>query len=330
MKKSGRKFSLMELSLVGILLAMFVIFSILNGPSFFGAYNLLNILKSAGAMAIMVLGLTWVLGAGEFDCSFPEVASCASMIFAYMLNKRYDPTLCLVVSLLSGVGFGLLNSLLVVKFGFYSLIATIATSTIAGACANIVYKGSVLSIKGINSKWMYKFFAQKVGAWNLPMVFVVAFILFAVALLIQEKTRFGQYIYALSENPQAVKEGGIKDGRVKTILFVFSSFMAAFGGIVYVLTVYKSGQPNMGASFFLNGFTCVFLGSMVLKLGKTHVVGTLIGTIVLATLTSGLTMQGAGFAVGQVTKGLLLILGVSVVTIYRRKIVPRGRKMKYE
>jgi len=258
------------------------------------------------------------------------VASCASMIFAYMLNKRYDPTLCLVVSLLSGVGFGLLNSLLVVKFNFYSLIATIATSTIAGACANIVYKGSVLSIKGINSKWMYKFFAQKVGPMDLPMVFVVAFVLFAVALLVQEKTRFGQYIYALSENPQAVKEGGIKDGRVKTILFVFSSFMAAFGGIVYVLTVYKSGQPNMGTSFFLNGFTCVFLGSMVLKLGKTHVIGTLIGTIVLATLTSGLTMQGAGFAVGQVIKGLLLILGVSVVTIYRRKIVPRGRKMKYE
>lgn len=330
MKKSRRKFSLMELSLVGILAAMFVIFSILNGDSFYSAYNILNILKSAGAMAIMVLGLTWVLGAGEFDCSFPEVASCASMVFAYMLNKRYDPNLCLAVSLLTGVGFGLINSLLVVKFKFYSLIATIATSTIAGACANIVYKGSVLSIKGINSKWMYKFFQQKVGPLDLPMVFVVAFVLFAVALLIQEKTRLGQYIYALAENPQAVKEGGIKDGRVKTIIFVFSSFMAAFGGIVYVLTVYKSGQPNMGSSFFLNGFTCVFLGSMVLKLGKTHVVGTLIGTLVLATLTSGLTMQGAGFAVGQVIKGLLLILGVSVVTIYRRKIVPRGQKMKYE
>ena len=67
MKKNGRKFSLMELSLVGILAAMFVIFSILNGDSFYSAYNILNILKSAGAMSIMVLGLTWVLGAGEFD-----------------------------------------------------------------------------------------------------------------------------------------------------------------------------------------------------------------------------------------------------------------------
>ena len=59
MKKSGRKFSLMELSLVGILLAMFVIFSILNGPSFFGAYNLLNILKQISIYVIIGFGVTW-------------------------------------------------------------------------------------------------------------------------------------------------------------------------------------------------------------------------------------------------------------------------------
>ena len=169
-----------------------------------------------------------------------------------------------------------------------------------------------------------------VSPLGLPMVFVVAVVLFALALLVQEKTRFGQYLYALSENPQAVKESGVKNGLVRTCVFVFSAFMAAFGGIIYVLTVYKSGQPSMGTSFFLNGFTCVFLGAMVLKLGKTQVVGTFIGALVLAALTSGLTMQGAGFAVGQVIKGLLLIMGVAVVTIYRRRTIPRGRKMKYE
>ena len=139
---------------------MFIVFSILNGSAFYQSYNLLNIFKSAGSMALMVLGLTWVIGAGEMDCSFPEVASCASMIFAWMLNQRYDPTLCLVVSLLSGVVFGLLTSLLVVRFHFHSLITTIAVSTIAGAVANIIYKGSVLSIKGLNSTWMYKFFSK--------------------------------------------------------------------------------------------------------------------------------------------------------------------------
>lgn len=323
-----KKFSIMQLALVGVLIAMVFVFSMINGPSFYSTYNIMSILKSAGSIAIMVLGLTWVVGSGEMDCSFPEVASCTSMVLAYLLNARMNPTWAVVLSLCVGIVMGLITSVLVVRFRFYSLITTIAVSTIAGACANIIYKGSNLPIKGIKSTWMYKFFATKVG--QFPMVIVVALVLYVIAFLIQERTKFGQYIYALSENPQAVKESGIRSWAVKTMLFTFSAFMASFGGIVYVLTVYNSGQAAMGSSFFLNGFTVVFLGAMVLKLGKCNVVGTFIGALVLGSLTNGLTMQGAGFAVEQIIKGLLLILGVTVVTIYRRKTVPKGRKMKYE
>lgn len=323
----GKMFS-MDYALLGVLLAVLVIFSLLNGDSFFQVYNLMNILKSAGSIAILVLGLTWVIAANEMDASFPEVASCASMIFALLLNAKVDPMLAMLASLASGLGFGLLTSLLVVRFRFHSLITTIAVSTIAGAIANILYNGSVLSIKGLNSTALYKFFGRSVAGF--PIVFVIAVALYLAALLVQEKTRYGQYIYALSENRQAVEEAGVKTGRILTGTFVLSSLFAAFGGIVYVLTVYKSGQPSMGSSFFLNGFTIVFLGAMALKLGKANMVGTFIGALVLSSLTSGLTMLGSGFAVGQVIKGLLLIMGVAVVTAYRRRIVPKGSKMKYE
>lgn len=328
MKKRTHSLSVMDFALLFVLAAMFLIFSFLNGDAFYSTYNIMNIFKAAGSIAILVLGLTWVIGAGEMDCAFPEIASCASMILALMLNSRIDPTLCLITAVLSGVGFGLLTSFLVVRLKFHSLITTIAVSTIAGAVANIIYKGSVLSVKGLNSTWMYKFFAAKAGGF--PVVFVLALALYALTFIVQERTKYGQYIYALAENPQAVKEAGVKAGRVKTLLFTFSALMAAVGGVVYVLTVYKSGQPSMGSSFFLDGFTIVFLGAMVLKVGKTNVVGTFIGALVLSTLTSGLTMQGAGFAVEQIIKGLLLIMGVAVVTIYRRKTIPKGRKMKYE
>lgn len=330
MRRKGwlRRLFGMEFALLGVLILVMVFFSILNGEAFYQVYNLMNILKAAGSIAIMVLGLTWVIGMSEMDASFPEVASCASMLFAVMLNARVDPLLAAGLCLLAGVGFGLLTSLLVVKLQFHSLITTIATSTIAGAVANILYNGSVLSIKGLNSAALYKFFGRNV--MGFPVVFVIAVVLYAVALLVQEKTRYGQYVYALAENRQAVKETGVKTGRVLTATFVLSSFFAALGGIVYVLTVYKSGQPSMGSSFFLNGFTIVFLGAMALRLGKANVVGTFIGALVLSALTSGLTMLGSGFAVGQVIKGLLLIMGVAVVTAYRRKIVPKGSKMKYE
>ncbi len=323
-----RKLFSMEFALLGVLIVVLVTFSLLIGEAFYQPYTLMSIFKSAGSIAILVLGLTWVIGANEMDCSFPEVASCASMIFAVLLNARCNLWVAFGASLLAGVGFGLLTSLLVVRFKFHSLITTIAVSTIAGAIANIIYNGSVLSIKGLNSTVLYKFFSK--SFLGVPVVFVIALALYALALLVQEKTKFGHYIYALSENPQAVKESGVKSGRVLTLVFVLSSLFAAFGGIIYVLTVYKSGQPSMGSSFFLNGFTIVFLGAMALRLGKANAVGTFIGALVLSSLTSGLTMLGSGYAVGQVIKGLLLIVGVMVVTIYRRKIVPKGSKMKYE
>ena len=326
MKKT--RFNPMKLALVGVLAIMFIFFSIVVGSSFYSLYNIMNILKSASSMGILVLGLTWVIGAGEMDCSFPEVASCTTMLFAYLLNARMDATQAMLISLCVGLACGLLTSLLVVGFKFPSLIASIATSTIAGAIANIINDSATLAIKGIKSAWMYKMFSQSV--LGFPMVFVVFLVLYILALIVQEKTKFGQYVYALSENPQAVREAGIKGGLVKTVLFTFSGFMASFGGIIYVLTVYRSGQPSMGSSFFLNGFTVVFLGAMILKLGKCNVVGTFVGAMVLGSLTNGLTMLGAGFAVEQVIKGLLLILGVAVVTIYRRKTIPKGRKMKYE
>jgi len=126
----------MEFALLGVLLLVMALFSILNGKAFYQVYNLMNILKAAGSIAIMVLGLTWVIGMSEMDASFPEVASCASMLFAVMLNARVDPMLAAGLCLLAGVGFGLLTSLLVVKLQFHSLITTIATSTIAGAGKN--------------------------------------------------------------------------------------------------------------------------------------------------------------------------------------------------
>ena len=70
--KKKTNVSPMQFALVGVLAVMFLIFSLLNGPSFYSTYNIMNILKSAGCIAIMVLGLTWVVGSGEMDCSFPD------------------------------------------------------------------------------------------------------------------------------------------------------------------------------------------------------------------------------------------------------------------
>lgn len=97
-----------------------------------------------------------------------------------------------------------------------------------------------------------------------------------------------------------------------------------------VFVVYSSGQPKMGSAFFLDGFTVVFLGAMVLKLGKTNVVGTFLGGIMLAMIVNGLTLMGASFAVSQITKGLLLVIGIVMVAFGQKKRRGKAGILKYE
>jgi ribose/xylose/arabinose/galactoside ABC-type transport system permease subunit len=148
--------------------------------------------------------------------------------------------------------------------------------------------------------------------------------------LIQEKTKFGQYVYALGENRKAVEESGIKVKQNLSIIFIVSALFAALAGILMVFVVYGSGQPKMGSSFFLDGFTVVFLGAMVFKIGKCNVFGTFLGAIFLALIVNGLTMMGATFATSQIVKGVLLVLGIVIVAIAQKKRKGSKGVLKYE
>ena len=145
----------------------------------------------------------------------------------------------------------------------------------------------------------------------------------------QEKTKFGQYVYAIGENPQAVRETGVKSGRIMAMVFIVAALFAAIGGVL-MMGIMQSGQPKMGSSFFLDGFTVVFLGAVVFKMGKANVAGTLIGAILLGILTYGLTVVGASYFMSQIIKGTLLILGVSVVTISKNKQRGKVGVLTYE
>jgi predicted ABC-type sugar transport system permease subunit len=86
----------------------------------------------------------------------------------------------------------------------------------------------------------------------------------------------------------------------------------------------------MGSSFFLDGFTIVFLGATAFKLGKTNIVGTFIGGIMLAMIVNGMTLLGASFAASQITKGIFLVIGIFISAFGKRKSSGRLGLLKYE
>ncbi len=316
-----------ELTLLWLIILAMIFFGIMR-PYFLSYGNLMNIIKSASYMALMVLGLTWVIATDEMDCGFPDVAACASMVFAFLAYNGFNLMLSIIVATLSGAVFGFITSFFVVKLKFHSLITTIAVSVIAKSIAAMINGGMPLNVPVIKSSGIYRVLNSEII--GIPIVFLVVLIIYVIMYMIQEKTKYGQYVYAMGENRQAIKEAGIKEGSILTSVFVTSSIFAALAGVVMVFVVYGGGQPKMGSSFFLDGFTVVFLGATILKLGKTNVVGTFLGGILLAMIVNGLTMLGGSFATSEIVKGILLVIGIIMVAYSQKKKRGKVGILKYE
>jgi len=326
MKKTiSNGFSLVKLfqpqfGLIWLLFAMVLVFSITSN-AFRTPENLLEILRSSGIYAILVLGLTWVVATGELDVSFASVAALVSMVTAYLIKIGLPIGVIVILALAAGTLVGIINGLMVSYLKIPSLIATIATGFTATAIAKVMGEGKPIFI-AVQSKIVYEFVYGKI--FGIPILFLAALLIYLACRFLQDRTIMGQHLYALGENRQATQEAGINASKIVFYYFILSSVMSAIAGIL-VTAQFGSGQHEIGGgnAVMIEGFTAVFLGAMVIKAGKPNVIGTLIGVIILSVLVNWITLLGLPTFIVWLTRGTLLLVGVTIVTLsgYQRRVM---------
>lgn len=280
----------------------------------FGSFsNLANIWQNASIAAIMFLGLTAVIASGEIDVSFMEIAALSSVLFAWFLHRQIDPGTAALLAVGCGLSFGLCNGLLVGILSFPSLIVTIATGGLAHALAFIVGAGQPIYI---NTSGSIGYFVGAAIA-GVPLIGLLSLLLYICAWFVQDRLVIGHRIYAMAQNRKALEEAGIGCKGIVFSLYIFSGLTAAVAGVLLAASL-KSGQPTIGASFFLDGLTAVLLGTTVIKLGKPNVIGTAIGLALLAVLLNILALTGWPNYAREILKGVLLLAGVSVALLVSR------------
>ena len=300
-----------EYVLLWILFLMIVGFSIAS-PVFRRPDNLMDIVRASATNALMVLGLTWIVATGEIDITFPDIAALASMVTAYGVFNGWSWGVSVLIAILACSLYGLLSGFLVNKFLFRSLIATIGVSVLAKSTAYIIGSGSPIYLLKI-SPTIQAIVYGKIGG-VVPFLMVLVIVLYILASILQNYTKLGQYLYAMGENRKASFEAGIPEKTILYSLFILSAGLASFAGILQ-LALYSSGQPNFQGSYFVDGLTAVFLGALVIKLGKPNVIGTFIGAIFIIVLSNGLTLLNIPFFYGLIIKGFLMIVGVTVIAL---------------
>jgi ribose transport system permease protein len=291
-----------------VLFLLVAFFSVVSA-TFRTPENLLEVLRASAVISVMVLGLTWIVATGEIDLSFPEVAAFASLLSAYLIKIGCPLYGAVALAFMAGTLIGVLNGYLVGYLKFAALITTIATSSLAKASAHTLGKGQPIYIP--TTKVIYGFVYGTV--FGVPVLWITALMVYILCRFIQDKTTTGQHLYALGENRKATQEAGINEHRTLFYFFILSASLASIGGILMTATL-SSGNPEIGGFFFLDGLTAVFLGALIIKAGKPNVLGTFIGSVILSVLVSGLTLLGAPRMASLIVKGVLLVLGIFIVT----------------
>lgn len=291
-----------------LLIAMMVVFTILEPGVFLTESNLLAVANNQAITAIVALGLLFPLASGVFDISIGGVITLSVISSASMFQATAGtmPVLLVIaLTLLVGLGAGLVNGLLVVRLSIDPFIVTLGTGSVFLGISQYIADGKVIA-EDIPTAFTDLGRGETLGIPN-PILLVI--VLSVIVYYLLELTPFGRMVYATGAGRDAARLAGVPTNRLLYIAFLSSAFFASLAGLVYVSRI-GSGQPDVGAQYLLPAYAAAFLGSTMIKPGRFNVPGLLVGISILAVGINGLQLRGIPFWVIATFQGSALILAV--------------------
>ncbi|MCO1613412.1 ABC transporter permease [Micromonospora sp. CPM1] len=303
--------------LLGMLVLVIAVFSVLTPETYFTTTNFRLILVNQTVTVIVAMAATLPLLAHYLDASVGPMLGLAQGVSIWLIAVQGVPIwLALVAVLAVGVAVGLLNSLLVLKFGMSSIIATLAVGSLLMGLLYMVTGGRVLYQ---NVPPAFTEIARgDLGGVPLPLIYLVVLVLALEFIVVW--TPFGQRLYAMDGNLRGAARAGI-DVRSYTIrAFVGAAVLASLAGVLLASRI-GSAQPTVGEQFLLPAFAAAFLGAAALRPGRVNILGTVIAAYFITFTIAGLQHLGAATWIERVFNGLAVIAGVSVAawSVRRRR-----------
>lgn len=287
------------------LIGLFVIITILN-PGFLAPANLANLLRQVSINALISFGMTFVILTGGIDLSVGSILALSTALMAGLMKGGTDPILAMVICGLIGVILGTLNGLIITVGRVAPFIATLATMTIFRGATLVYTDGRPIS--GLSS---HPFFTAFGGGdiGGLPIPAITMFVMFLLLWFVLSKTTLGRKTYAVGGSEKVSFIAGIRISRVKVFAYAITGLLCAIAGII-ITSRLNSAQPTAGTGYELDAIAAVVLGGTSLVGGKGRLSGTLVGALIIGTLTNGLNILNVSSFYQQVVKGVVILLAV--------------------
>lgn len=153
---------------------------------------------------------------------------------------------------------------------------------------------------------------------GLPIVLIILGVLIMTYTVITTKTVFGRHVYAIGGNLSAAQLSGVKVKKVNFWIFVNMGMLAAIAGIVYSSRS-NGAQPAAGNMFELDAIAACFIGGASTTGGVGRVTGAMVGGLIMAVMSNGMSLMGVDQSMQQIVKGLVLLLAVAFDIFNKRR-----------
>ena len=287
-------------------LLMLVLFSALNSK-FLTVRNIINIVRQVTFNSILAMGMTMVIITGGIDLSVGSVLALAAVVTASLVRAESQLLpffLAVPAGLVLGCFCGLINGIVVTKGKLAPFITTLVMMTVARGAAQLFTKGRPIS--GLAPEFVF----IGAGSWlMIPVPIYILALIVCISYFTLNNTRTGRYIYAVGGNEQAAKASGLKVDRTKIFVYAFSGTMAALVGIILTARL-NSAAPVLGSGYELDAIAATVIGGTSMEGGRGKINRSLVGGLIIGTISNGLDILNVSAYWQQIIKGLIILVAV--------------------
>jgi len=286
-------------------LLLLVVFFSVASDYFFNLRNFQRLVTDSSTLIVVALGMTMVILVAEIDLSVGAVVSLLSVLLAQIMAAGFAWPVAVAATLLLSVGIGLINGAITVLGRIHSFIVTLGMFSVATGLAYI-FTGAI-SVPIMNVVYLDLFYSDTFMGVPVPLMIVI--LAFAICLLLLYRTAFGRELFALGANPEAARLSGVPVRRDKILVFVIMGVLVGIGTVLSASRL-GSGAPGSSPQLTLDAIAAVIIGGASLFGGRTSILRTLLGALVIGVLNNGMVLLNINVDSQYIVKGVIILIAV--------------------
>ena len=300
---------------VGMLPVLFILaiaFNYLGEGRFLSGQNLSIVAQQAAINIVLGAGMTFVILTGGIDLSVGSILAASAMAALIASLIPGWGLLGVPAALLTGLAFGLVNGSLIAFGKLPPFIVTLGSLTAVRGVARLMGDDTTVFNPELPFAAIGNATIPIAPGFGIPVLAIIALVVILVSWYVLRRTVLGVWIYAVGGNPAAARLSGIKVWRILLFVYAMSGLLAGLRGVMSAARLFAANGLQLGQSYELDAIAAVILGGTSFVGGIGSIWGTLIGGLIIAVLSNGLTLVGVSDIWQFIIKGLVIIGAVAL------------------